>query len=79
MPRAHRFDYKTLAEFRYQIRRFLHFSEHATRAQGVNTQQHQLLLALKGLLFSVEVGILGSLLPAMRASRLPVIAALKAV
>jgi len=37
------------------------------------------LLALKGLLFSVEVGILGSLLPALRASRLPVIAALKAV
>ena len=49
MPRAHRFDYRTLAEFRYQIRRFLHFSEHATRAQGVNAQQHQLLLALKGL------------------------------
>lgn len=37
------------------------------------------VLALKGLLFSVEVGILGSLLPALRASRLPVIAALKAV
>lgn len=37
------------------------------------------LLALKGLLFSVQVGILGSLLPALRASRLPVIAALKAV
>ncbi len=37
------------------------------------------LLALKGLLFSVLVGVLGSLLPAMRASRLPVIAALKAV
>ena len=49
MPQAHRFDYRTLAEFRYQIRRFLHFSEHATRAQGVNAQQHQLLLALKGL------------------------------
>jgi len=37
------------------------------------------LLALKGMGFSVLVGILGSLFPAIRASRLPVIAALKAV
>jgi putative ABC transport system permease protein len=37
------------------------------------------LLAAKGLIFSVAVGVLGSLLPALRASRLPVIAALKAV
>jgi putative ABC transport system permease protein len=37
------------------------------------------LLAAKGLLFSVIVGVLGSFLPALRASRLPVIAALKAV
>lgn len=35
-------------------------------------------LAAKGLVFSVIVGVLGSLLPALRASRLPVIAALKA-
>jgi ABC-type antimicrobial peptide transport system permease subunit len=31
------------------------------------------------MIFSVLVGVLGSLLPALRASRLPVIAALKAV
>jgi ABC-type antimicrobial peptide transport system permease subunit len=31
------------------------------------------------LIFSVVVGVIGSLLPAVRASRLPVIAALKAV
>jgi putative ABC transport system permease protein len=37
------------------------------------------LLAAKGMMFAVLVGILGSLLPAIRASRLPVIAALKAV
>jgi len=37
------------------------------------------LLAAKGLLFAVGVGFAGSLLPALRASRLPVIAALKAV
>jgi putative ABC transport system permease protein len=36
-------------------------------------------LAVKGLIFSVIVGVLGSLLPAIRASRLPVISALKAV
>jgi putative ABC transport system permease protein len=37
------------------------------------------LLVVKGLIFSVIVGLLGSLLPAMRAARLPVISALKAV
>ena len=37
------------------------------------------LLAAKGILFSILVGIVGSLLPAVRASRLPVISALKAV
>ncbi|MDB6016260.1 MAG: hypothetical protein JWR19_749 [Pedosphaera sp.] len=36
-------------------------------------------LAVKGLIFSVIVGIVGSLLPAIRAARLPVIAALKSV
>lgn len=37
------------------------------------------LLAMKGLVFSVAVGLAGSFLPALRASRMPVIAALKAV
>jgi putative ABC transport system permease protein len=37
------------------------------------------ILAGKGLVLSAVVGVLGSLLPAVRASRLPVIAALKAV
>jgi putative ABC transport system permease protein len=37
------------------------------------------LLVLQGLIFSMMVGIVGSLLPAMRAARLPVIAALKSV
>ena len=36
-------------------------------------------LAAKGILFAVAVGILGSLLPAIRASRLPVITALKSL
>jgi DNA-binding MarR family transcriptional regulator len=38
-----------LAELRHQIRRFLHFSERAARAAGVEPQQHQLLQAVKGL------------------------------
>ncbi|HYK84233.1 MAG TPA: MarR family transcriptional regulator [Ktedonobacteraceae bacterium] len=42
-------DYRALAEFRYQIRRFLHFSEQMARAAGIESQQHQVLLALKGL------------------------------
>lgn len=42
-------DYRALAEFRYQIRRFLRFSEQAARDAGLEPQQHQLLLAIKGL------------------------------
>jgi DNA-binding MarR family transcriptional regulator len=42
-------EYRALAEFRYQIRRFLHFSETAAHADGISPQQHQLLLALKGI------------------------------
>ena len=42
-------DYRALAELRYQVRRFLHFSEGAARAAGLEPRQHQLLLALKGL------------------------------
>lgn len=37
------------------------------------------LIALKGLVFSAIVGVLGSMLPALRASRMPLIAALKAI
>lgn len=42
-------DYAALAELRYQIRRFLRYSEEASRAAGIEPQQHQLLLAIKGL------------------------------
>ncbi len=42
-------DFRALAEFRYQIRRFLHFSDRAARASGLEPRQHQLLLALTGL------------------------------
>jgi DNA-binding MarR family transcriptional regulator len=42
-------DYRAMAELRYQIRRFLRFSENAARESGIEPQQHQLLLAVKGL------------------------------
>jgi DNA-binding MarR family transcriptional regulator len=42
-------DYESLAELRYQIRRFLHFSEQAAREGGLEPRQHQLMLSLKGL------------------------------
>src|SRR5580704_875092 len=42
-------EYRALAEFRYQIRRFMGFSEEQVRAAGMEPQQHQLLLAIKGL------------------------------
>lgn len=42
-------DYRALAELRYQIRRFLRFSENAARQADLEPQQHQLLLAIKGL------------------------------
>ena len=42
-------DYQSLAELRYQIRRFVHFSEQAVRNAGLEPRQHQLMLALKAL------------------------------
>jgi DNA-binding MarR family transcriptional regulator len=39
---------RSLAQFRYALRRFLRFSENAARACGVTPQQHQLLLGIQG-------------------------------
>jgi DNA-binding MarR family transcriptional regulator len=41
-------DFEALAAFRYQLRRFLRFSEEATRASGVMPLQYQLMLQIKG-------------------------------
>ena len=42
-------EHKDLAEFRYQIRRYLRYMEEKARAAGHNPQQYQLLLAIEGL------------------------------
>jgi DNA-binding MarR family transcriptional regulator len=42
-------DYQALAEFRYQIRRFLHFSEQEVKQAGLERGQYQLMLAIKGM------------------------------
>jgi DNA-binding MarR family transcriptional regulator len=41
-------DYQALAQFRYQLRVFLAFSETAAARQGLTSQQHQALLGIKG-------------------------------
>jgi DNA-binding MarR family transcriptional regulator len=45
MPKA---EFEALAQFRYQLRRFLRFSEEATRRKGVTPLQYQLMLQIKG-------------------------------
>ncbi|MFY9744622.1 MAG: MarR family transcriptional regulator [Candidatus Sulfotelmatobacter sp.] len=42
-------DYQALADFRYQIRRFLHFSEQVVKKAGLERGQYQLMLAIKGI------------------------------
>jgi len=39
---------ESLAEFRFELRKFLHFSEEAATAAGLQPQQHQLLLQVAG-------------------------------
>lgn len=41
-------DYRALAEFRYQIRKYLHFSEQAIHSEGLERQQYLFMLAIKG-------------------------------
>ena len=41
-------EYEMLAAFRYQLRRFLKFSEEAAQSTGLTPRQHQALLAIKG-------------------------------
>jgi DNA-binding MarR family transcriptional regulator len=41
-------EYRSLAEFRHALRRFLAFSEQAARSHGLTPAQHQLMLAIRG-------------------------------
>src|SRR5947209_17762671 len=42
-------EYRALADFRYHIRRYLRFSEQAAQQSGLEPQQYQFLLAVKGI------------------------------
>ncbi|MDE2343291.1 MAG: MarR family transcriptional regulator [Betaproteobacteria bacterium] len=56
-------DYRTLAEIRSELRRFLHFSEGAAKSAGLTPQQHQALLAIRAAKDSVlSVGDLAEFL-----------------
>lgn len=46
---------RSLAEFRYLLRRFVAFSEHAAESHGIPPQQHQLLLQIAGAAPGTEV------------------------
>lgn len=53
-----RVDYEELAELRFQIRRFLHFSESVALEEGIEPRQHQALLAIKAMREPCTVGAL---------------------
>lgn len=57
MPKLSLLEYRALAAFRYEIRKFLAFSERAARHIGIEPQQHQLLLAVQGLPAGVRATI----------------------
>jgi len=44
-----RAEFERLAEFRFQLRRFLHFSSAAAEDAGLRPQQYQLLLCVSGM------------------------------
>jgi DNA-binding MarR family transcriptional regulator len=41
-------DFETLAQFRYQLRRYLHFSKEVTHEKGITPLQYLLMLQIKG-------------------------------
>jgi DNA-binding MarR family transcriptional regulator len=51
-------DYQELAELRYEIRRFLNFSETVALGEGIEPRQHQALLAIKAMSEPCTVGAL---------------------
>jgi DNA-binding MarR family transcriptional regulator len=57
MPQVTEADYRALSEFRYRIRHFLADSGKAALSAGLEPEQFQLLLAIKGLPLSKEASI----------------------
>jgi DNA-binding MarR family transcriptional regulator len=51
--------YRALANFRYELRRFLRYSEDLTRRHGVTPLQYQVLLQVKGYPRGAEASIGG--------------------
>ncbi len=47
-PPLRKQDVEALSDFRYQLRRFLRFSDEAVRAEGITPLQYLLLLHIKG-------------------------------
>ncbi|MGY8525767.1 MarR family winged helix-turn-helix transcriptional regulator [Paracidovorax citrulli] len=47
-PNLEKQDFEALSDFRYQLRRFLRFSEDAARNEGVTVQQYLLMLHIRG-------------------------------
>lgn len=47
-PALKKREFETLSQFRYQLRRFLRFSEQVTRQHGITPLQYLLLLHIKG-------------------------------
>ena len=47
-PRVTKRQYEVMANFRYELRRFLRYSEAITRKHGVTPLQYQLMLQVKG-------------------------------
>lgn len=52
-------DYRRLSDFRFLLRSFLNFSQVAARSAGLTSQQHQILLAIKGLALTADSSIGG--------------------
>jgi DNA-binding MarR family transcriptional regulator len=52
-----RAQFRQLSEMRYQLLKFLHFSQDAAEKAGIRPQQHQLLLAVHGMPVNVEPSI----------------------
>src|SRR5438477_13049793 len=51
-------DYRALAEFRYELRRYFALSDQASRAAGLHPGQYRFLLILKGLPEGIEPTII---------------------